>query len=206
MKKKIVTTALASILALSTLAPYAHADSPTVEKSIEQTNVSSINQATKFEDFWKNTPPVVDKGQEPTLMYSETIQYGENGNVIDRQVSGAEIKPADFQGTIINDGSFNWKSAGSGDADNRIEKHSYNVALILVAAFSNYLPTKILTSIAIGVSGSLAYFYQPPLVTYHTENYRDYDAVNEYVKSVTVTRNANGAKMYTDTKVQKFVR
>ncbi|MED1304302.1 hypothetical protein P4U65_28000 [Bacillus pacificus] len=202
MNKKIVTTVLASVLLLSPLSSYTYADSPTVEKSSKQTNASSINQTITPQ----NLPPIIDKGQEPTVIYSETIKYDENGNEIYRQVSGSEVKSADFQGEIINDGGFNWRSIGSKDANNKINKDSYNVALILVGAFSNYLPTRLLTSVAMGVSGSLIYFYQPPVVTYHTENYRDFDAVNEYVKSVTVTRNESGAKVYTDTKVQKFLR
>lgn len=202
MKMKIATTTLASILLLSPLSSYAYADSSVVEKSSEQTN------ATTFEDFTKNTPPIIDKSQDPTVIYSETIKYDENENIIDRQVSGSEVKiniDSKIQGQIINDGGFNWKYVGYKEADNKINKDAYNVSLILVGAFSNFLP-KFFTSIAMGVTGSLMYFYQPPVVTYQTGSYRDYDAVNEYVKTETITRNANGARMYYDTKVQKFVK
>ncbi len=50
------------------------------------------------------------------------------------------------------------------------------------------------------------YFNQPSLYRYYTDNYRDFDAVNEYVKSVTVTKSEGGTRLYSDTKVQKFVK
>lgn len=143
---------------------------------------------------------------EDNVVYSESVVYDEKGNVVDRQVSGTEAKPSSSQGLVIADGSFNWKYVGSRESSNKINRDSYNVALILTGAFSGYLPGRLYPAIAKAVAGGLMYFNQPSLYRYYTDNYRDFDAVNEYVKSVTVTKSEGGTRLYSDTKVQKFVK
>lgn len=207
MKKKLATTALASVLWLSPLYSYAHADSQTVEKSNSQTSPLTTNHDTTTSENFSQAIPTIIAAQnlEDNVVYSESVVYDEKGNVVDRQVSGTEAKPSSSQGLVIADGSFNWKYVGSRESSNRINRDSYNVALILTGAFSGYLPGKLYPAIAKAVAGGLMYFNQPSLYRYYTDNYRDFDAVNEYVKSVTVTKSEGGTRLYSDTKVQKFV-
>lgn len=171
-----------------------YADSPKVPET--------TNSATKYTGV---TSPLDTSNAEFEVLYSETVKFDENEKVINREVSGTETRTSNVQGVIIADGSFNWKHASSKDSSNRINKDSYNVGLMLVNGLSVYIPWKPVQATAQVVASGLMYFNQPSITYYHTEAYRDLDAVNNYVKTVTDTIK-NGKKVYTDTKVMKYTK
>lgn len=187
MKKKIITAGIATTLLLSPIVSFADSSTPVKSNDFTQHNFNNIEN-------------------QPTVLFSETIQYDENGQVIDRQTKGTENPIPNKERVIINDGSFNWKYSNTKNSSNRVNKDSYNVGLILVGGLSSFLPTAPLQSTAIVVSGGLAYFYQPAVTYYTSDVYTDIDAYNRYVKTVTVSKNANGTKLYSDTKVMKYLK
>ncbi|QWG42850.1 hypothetical protein EXW35_32020 (plasmid) [Bacillus mycoides] len=171
-----------------------YADSP---KAPETTNSST--------NFAGVTSPLDSYNADFEVLYSETVKFDENEKVINREISGTETRTSNAQGVIIADGSFNWKHASSKDSSNRINKDSYNVGLMLVNGLSVYIPWKPVQATAQVVASGLMYFNQPSITYYHTEAYRDIDAVNHYVKTVTDTIK-NGKKVYTDTKVMRYTK
>ncbi|EJR73053.1 hypothetical protein P4388_29685 [Bacillus thuringiensis] len=196
LKKKTIPMLLVGGMLASTGwgAGNAYADSPTATEA--------ANSPAKFAGV---TSPLDTSSADFEVLYSETVKFDENENVINREVSGTETRTSNTQGVIIADGSFNWKHASSKDSSNRINKDSYNVGLILVNGLSSYIPWKPVQVTAQVVASGLMYFNQPSITYYHTEAYRDIDAVNHYVKTVTDTIK-NGKKVYTDTKVMKYTK